>query len=102
MAPNLAGESFGIVVAEGMAAGCAVVASDLAAFRDVAPAARFVEPGDRPAWRSAVVRLLDDAGEVRSMGERARSDVQRFDWSIVAGQYHAVYRRAIERPTGQS
>ena len=32
-APNLGGESFGLVVAEGLAAGCAVVASDLPAFR---------------------------------------------------------------------
>jgi len=35
-APNLSGESFGIVVAEGMAAGCAIVASGLPAFVRVA------------------------------------------------------------------
>ena len=32
VAPNLGGESFGIVLVEAMAAGCAVVASDLEAF----------------------------------------------------------------------
>src|SRR5690606_41779908 len=49
VAPNTRGESFGIVVAEAMAAGCAVVASDIPAFRDVAgDTARFVPPGDAP------------------------------------------------------
>jgi phosphatidylinositol alpha-mannosyltransferase len=35
VAPNLGGESFGIVVVEGMAAGCAVVSSDIPAFTEV-------------------------------------------------------------------
>ena len=34
-APNLGGESFGLVLVEAMASGCAVVASDIPAFRAV-------------------------------------------------------------------
>ena len=39
-APNIGGESFGIVLVEAMAAGTPVVASDLDAFRRVLPTAR--------------------------------------------------------------
>ena len=54
-APNLGGESFGIVVVEGMASGCAVVASAIPAFAHVlGDAGELVaHPATRSAWPSA-------------------------------------------------
>ena len=50
-APNTGGESFGIVLVEAMAAGTAVVASDLDAFR------RVLRDGDAAGWfRSVTAR----------------------------------------------
>jgi phosphatidylinositol alpha-mannosyltransferase len=98
VAPNLAGESFGIVVADAMAAGCAVVASDIAAFRQVAPRAVFADPGDRRAWKQALTELLSDPSRIRTMGDQARLDVLPFDWSRVLGQYRSAYERAIVGP----
>ena len=50
VAPNTGGESFGIVLVEAMAAGCAIVASDLPAFRSVVGEAGILVPsGDSAA-----------------------------------------------------
>ncbi|MGH9093199.1 MAG: glycosyltransferase family 4 protein, partial [Acidimicrobiales bacterium] len=49
-APSLRGESFGMVLLEGMAAGCAVVASDIPGYRAAAAGhAALVPPGDAGA-----------------------------------------------------
>jgi phosphatidylinositol alpha-mannosyltransferase len=97
VAPHRGGESFGIVIAEAMAAGCAVVASDLVAFRSVAgDTARFFEVGSPAALASALVDVLSDRREAGELGRRARTRVQQFDWSNVLRSYEAAYRTAID------
>src|ERR1039457_3377046 len=62
-APNTGGESFGIVLAEAMASGAPIVASDLDAFRQVLRGGRageLFETGDPGALARAAGRLLDD------------------------------------------
>jgi phosphatidylinositol alpha-mannosyltransferase len=96
-APNLSGESFGIVVAEGMAAGCAVVASGLPAFVRVArDAGRFVAPGDAPGIAAEIERLLGDPEEAAALGSAARRSVQRFDGEVVAAAYIEAYQDAVD------
>ena len=96
MAPNLGGESFGIVVAEAMAAGCAVVASDLPGFREVIGSSGvLVAPGDVKGLADAVASVVGDPDRAAELGDSARAAVARFDWSSVLDQYLAVYRRAI-------
>ena len=97
VAPNTGGESFGMVIAEAMAAGCAVVCSDLSAFRAVAgDHARFVPVGDVGALAEQVVSLLVAPAAAAALGEKARGHVKRFDWSVVAGRYREAYGRALE------
>ena len=63
-APSLHGESFGIVLLEGMAAGCAVVASDIEGYRMAAGGhAALVPPGDKEALARALGVALADAVE---------------------------------------
>lgn len=94
-APNLSGESFGIVVAEGMAAGCALVASGLPAFVRVAgDAAVYVAPGDAAGVAAAITGLLDDPTRTRELGASAVASVQRFDGAVVAAAYIAAYEDA--------
>jgi len=98
-APNLSGESFGIVVAEGMAAGCAVVASGLPAFVRVAgDAARIVSPGDAGGLAEAISQLLTDPLTARQLGAAAQQRVRRFDGEEVAAAYVDAYSDAIEGP----
>ena len=94
-APNRGGESFGITVAEGMAAGCAVVASDLKAFADVLDGSGLLfRTGDRAGLADALVRALTDSGLQRRLAEAGSARVRRFDWAETAGRYLSLYRRA--------
>jgi phosphatidylinositol alpha-mannosyltransferase len=93
-APNIGGESFGIVLVEAMAAGTPVVASDLDAFRRVlldGEAGRLVPVDDARALAEAIIAVLDDdelrAGYVKA----ATAAVRRYDWSVVAQQIMRVY-----------
>jgi phosphatidylinositol alpha-mannosyltransferase len=96
VAPNLGGESFGIVLVEGMAAGAAVVASDLASFRDVGgDAARFFPAGDSPALARVLIELLNSPGAVEQLSRAGRERARRFDWSVVTGEYRELYDLAL-------
>jgi phosphatidylinositol alpha-mannosyltransferase len=93
-APNTGGESFGIVLVEAMAAGTAVVASDLDAFRRVledGTAGRLVPVDDPAALASALIETLSDDAARESYVEAATKAVGRYDWAVVAGQILRVY-----------
>jgi phosphatidyl-myo-inositol alpha-mannosyltransferase len=98
-APSLAGESFGLVVLEGMAAGLPVVASAIPGYRDLLPpeAGTLVPPGDARALAAALERLLADAGLRRRLGENGRWAAARYDWSVVAEEIVSVYELALAR-----
>lgn len=100
-APNLGGESFGIVLVEAMAAGCPVVASDLIAFRDVATSdsgeecAAFFPVGDAAKLAEAVCGLLDDPVGRAALATRGRVRAGTFDWHQVAPRIEETYADAI-------
>jgi phosphatidylinositol alpha-mannosyltransferase len=97
VAPNRRGESFGLVVVEAMAAGCAVVASDIPAFRAVAGgAAELVPPGNPADLANAISRLLSDPSAIEALARAGRNRTRDFDWSRVLPQYRACYQRAID------
>ena len=94
VAPHLGGESFGIVIAEAMAAGCAVVASDLSAFRSVGgEAVEYVAVSDVSAMASAITEILADEARRALMAQSAADRVRAFDWSVVVGRYRDLYER---------
>ncbi len=93
-APHTGGESFGIVLAEAMAAGTAVVASDLDAFRRVlrdGEAGRLVPVGDSAALAAALIEVLDDDALRARYVAAGSAAVRRYDWSVVADQIIRVY-----------
>jgi phosphatidylinositol alpha-mannosyltransferase len=92
VAPHLGGESFGIVLLEAMAAGAAVVASDLAPFRAVAAgAARHFPVGDSDALADALIDLLSNPRERASLASGGSNRAAGFDWSVVGAAYRDLY-----------
>ncbi|TAN26583.1 MAG: glycosyltransferase family 1 protein [Actinomycetota bacterium] len=75
-APSLYGESFGVVLLEGMAAGSLVVATDIAGYRGVARdnvEAILVPPNDLVLLRKALLKAFSDdelADNLRSNGRK--------------------------------
>ncbi|WP_326546981.1 glycosyltransferase family 4 protein [Mycolicibacterium sp. ND9-15] len=93
-APHTGGESFGIVLVEAMAAGTAVVASDLDAFRRVLAdgvAGRLVPVDDAPALADGLIEMLENDAVRERYIAAATDAVRRYDWSVVARQIMRVY-----------
>ncbi len=94
-APALGGESFGVVLLEAMAAGAAVVASDIDGFRNVATDevdALLVSPGDPDALRSALRRLLDDVALRERLVAAGRRRADELSMRRLAERYLGLYR----------
>jgi phosphatidylinositol alpha-mannosyltransferase len=97
-APNTGGESFGIVLAEAMAAGAPIVASDIEAFRRVlrgGQAGELFAAGDPAGLARAAERLLDDPDRRASLSDAAFEAVRVYDWPVVARDVVAVYETVV-------
>ncbi len=96
VAPQLGGESFGIVILEAMAAGSAVVASDLEPFQSVAAgAARFFPVGDSAALTVTLIDLLEDSAQRAKLAAAGEERVAAYDWSVVGAAYRDLYSRYV-------
>ncbi len=99
-APSLGGESFGVVLLEGIAAGCLVVASDIPGYREaLAGHGILVPPGDpgQLAVRLAEAFQSLHAGTGAASAEaraRAMGYVQGRDFAGLASEYLLRYRAA--------
>ncbi len=93
-APNLLGESFGVVLVEAMTAGAPVVASDLDAFSRVledGAAGVLVRRGDPAALAAGLSGLLADPGRRARLAAAGSRAAAGYDWSVVARRILAVY-----------
>ncbi len=92
-------EAFGISAAESMAAGLAVIASDVAGYRDFVQSdvnAVVVPPHNSAAIAVALQRLLDDPALCERLGAAAAASVQPFEASRVLEDF-AVMTDALVR-----
>jgi phosphatidyl-myo-inositol alpha-mannosyltransferase len=97
-APNIGGESFGIILTEAMSAGTPVVASDLDAFRRVLDggiAGVLTPVGDAPARARSLSAVLDDPGRRAVLSAQGRRVVAAYDWPVVAATVVKVYEIVV-------
>jgi phosphatidyl-myo-inositol alpha-mannosyltransferase len=100
VAPQLARESFGIVLLEAMASGVQIVASDLPSFVDLLGSPQDEERcgdvfavGDHRALAQAVLDALERPDPLQAA--RAQQAARSYDWSSVGAAVLAVYRAAL-------
>ncbi len=91
-------ETFGIVLAEAMAAGKAIVSVDSTAISEVVMHGKtgmLVPPLDPGALAGEINRLLDSPGERARLGATARSWAEtHLDWNVIARQYEETLQNA--------
>ena len=98
IAPNTGGESFGIILAEALAGGASVVASDIPAFDSLlghgAYGTLFVSEDSQDLAKKVIALLGDEEGR-RAIAQRGKKYAQEFDWDVVAEKIYDVYEMAM-------
>ncbi len=96
--PATGNESFGIVLVEAMAAGRALVCSDIPGYRTVVTPnvnAACFPPGDVRSLARTLVNLIDDTDRRGRLAEAGRQRALEFAWPRVVDRIEAVYREAV-------
>jgi glycosyltransferase involved in cell wall biosynthesis len=88
-------EGFGLPVLEAMAAGTAVVTSNVSSLPEVGgDAARYADPYDVDSIRAHIERLLADDAERARLGAAGRERARGFDWLRTARETLALLNGA--------
>jgi len=96
VAPSLRGESFGVVLLEAMAAGTAVIASDLPGYRLAAgEAANWVPVGDAQALAAVLAEVLGVRAERERLVRMGNERVASYALDSIAERYLEIYRRSV-------
>ena len=98
IAPNTGGESFGIILAEAMAGGATVVASDIPAFADVLGDGKYgalFESENSESLAKVIIDMLRDNEKRKALAIAGAAHAQRFDWSQVGEEIFEVYELAM-------
>ena len=98
IAPNTGGESFGIILAEALAGGASVIASDIPAFDSLLGHGAYgtlFTSEDSEDLAKKVFELLSDDVKRKAIAERGKNYAQEFDWDVVAEKIYDVYEMAM-------
>ena len=98
IAPNTGGESFGIILAEALAGGAAVIASDIPAFSALlrnGEYGRLFISEDSTDLAKVIIELLRNESERSELSKKGSDYAQNFDWDVVAKDIFEVYEMAI-------
>jgi phosphatidylinositol alpha-mannosyltransferase len=97
-APSLGGESFGVVLAEAMAAGKPIVASRIAGYQEVVEhevEGLLVPPADTLSLCEALRRVVTDPDLREGLGRRGRIKATHLAWPVIAQKVLQSYNTAM-------
>ncbi len=100
-APSLRGESFGVVLLEGMACDTPVVASDIGGYAKVARGgddALLVPAGDAEALGAAIAKVLADPVLADRLVASGRERAEEFSMRRLADRYLEAYASVLNTP----
>ena len=101
LVPSLWQEPFGLVIAEAMARGLPVIASNIGGPAEILTHeldGLLIEPGDGQALASAIKQLLENADKRKQLGQAARTTLEeRFTIEENARRVEHHHQRAIKR-----
>ena len=98
VAPNTGGESFGIILAEALAGGATVVASDIPAFDSLLGGGEFgalFESENPTELAKVIIDLLRNKEKRTQLALAGKAHAQIFDWEVVAEQIFSIYEMSI-------
>jgi glycosyltransferase involved in cell wall biosynthesis len=97
-------ESFGLVLIEARAAGCAIVASDIDGISealDGGAAGKLIPPGNVQALADALCGWLANEPERRVWQQRSQMGIEAFRIEAMAAEVQEIYREVVDRPRGE-
>ncbi len=103
VAPAKGGESFGIVLLEALASGCALVASDIPGYASVARNnidAWLVPPNDAKRLTDTLIQVATDANARRQRSQNGHARAHTFAWPHIAAEIENVYHQAVSAKQG--
>jgi phosphatidyl-myo-inositol alpha-mannosyltransferase len=98
VAPNTGGESFGIILAEALAGGASVLASDIPAFDSLLGHGKYgslFQSENSEDLATKAIGLLKDSENRKSIAKVGREYAQNFDWDVIAERIYDVYEMAM-------
>ena len=98
VAPNTGGESFGIILAEALAGGASVLASDIPAFDSLLGHGKYgslFQSENSEDLAKRAIELLNNPELRRTIAKSGREYAQSFDWDVVAERIYDVYEMAM-------
>jgi phosphatidyl-myo-inositol alpha-mannosyltransferase len=98
VAPNTGGESFGIILAEALASGANIVASDIPAFDSLLGHGRYgalFESENSIDLADKIIANFSNPAESAQRSALGKEFAQAFDWKVVAEKIFDVYEMAM-------
>jgi phosphatidylinositol alpha-mannosyltransferase len=98
VAPNTGGESFGIILAEALAGGASVLASDIPAFDSLLGHGKYgslFQSENAQDLAKRAIELLNNPDLRTAIAKAGREYAQNFDWDVVAERIYDVYEMAM-------
>ena len=98
VAPNTGGESFGIILAEALAGGATVLASDIPAFDSLLGHGQYgalFQSENAQDLAKVAIDLLRDDEKRKDLSRKGKDYAQRFDWDVVAEDIYSIYEMAL-------